>query len=233
MINQPLRVVVVDDQASVRDGLVALLSTLPSFDVVGDAGDGEMAISVVARELPGAVLMDLRMPGVDGVEATRRLTTSHPQVAVVVLTTFVDDESVLAALEAGAKGFLTKNATRADIARALEAAVAHQVTIDGEVQRHLLSAVHRMGQPHEIELWPDGLTKREGEILSLIASGLTNREIASQLFIGGATVKTHINRIFSKIGVADRDDAIAYVHRLRAEPHTAGDRSLPSRPRSG
>ncbi len=233
MINQPLRVVVVDDQASVRDGLVALLSTLPSFDVVGDAGDGEMAISVVARELPGAVLMDLRMPGVDGVEATRRLTTSHPQVAVVVLTTFVDDESVLAALEAGAKGFLTKNATRADIARALEAAVAHQVTIDGEVQRHLLSAVHRMGQPHEIELWPDGLTKREGEILSLIASGLTNREIASQLFIGGATAKTHINRIFSKIGVADRDDAIAYVHRLRAEPHTAGDRSLPSRPRSG
>jgi DNA-binding NarL/FixJ family response regulator len=203
-----LRLVIADDQTSVRDGLVALLSTLPDLEVVGAAADGAAALALIDRERPDAVLMDLRMPGVDGVEATERLPRSHPEVAVVVLTTFADDESVLAALRAGAVGYLTKDAGRADMARALHAAAAGQVTLAAPVQRTLLSAALRERAP---EPWPDGLTDREGEILVLIANGLSNREITERLFIGTATVKTHINRIFAKIGVRDRRGAIAYA----------------------
>jgi DNA-binding NarL/FixJ family response regulator len=215
----PLRVVIADDQTSVRDGLVALLSTLPDFEVVGAAANGDDVVGLVDRVAPDAVLMDLRMPDVDGIEATRRLSQTHPDVSVVVLTTFADDESVLAALQAGARAYLTKDATRADMARALRAAVANQVTLAPGVQRTLLSAAlrgHRVppADPPP-DTWPDALTEREGEILSLIASGLTNREIASRLFIGNATVKTHINRIFAKIGATGRRDAIAYAQRVR------------------
>jgi DNA-binding NarL/FixJ family response regulator len=203
-----LRLVIADDQTSVRDGLVALLSTLPDLEVVGSAGDGAAVLELVERQRPDAVLMDLRMPGVDGVEATERLARSHPDVAVVVLTTFADDDSVLSALRAGAAGYLTKDAGRADMARALHAAVAGQVTMAGPVQRTLLSAALRS---RAAEPWPDGLTDREGQILVLIANGLSNREITERLFIGTATVKTHINRIFAKIGVGDRRGAIAYA----------------------
>ena len=213
-----LRVVIADDQTSVRDGLVALLSTLADVEVVGAAGDGEAALEVIERESPDAVLMDLRMPGMDGTEATARLSQTHPGVAVVVLTTFADDDSIIAALQAGARGYLTKNATRADMARALHTAVANQITLDPQVQRSLLNAALR-GQAVEGDRsgpWPDGLTDREGEILGLIAAGLANREIAGRLFISNATVKTHINRIFAKIGVTNRGDAIAYARRLAA-----------------
>jgi DNA-binding NarL/FixJ family response regulator len=203
-----LRLVIADDQTSVRDGLVALLSTLPDLEVVGSAGDGAAVLELVERQRPDAVLMDLRMPGVDGVAATERLARSHPDVAVVVLTTFADDDSVLSALRAGAAGYLTKDAGRADMARALHAAVAGQVTMAGPVQRTLLSAALRS---RAAEPWPDGLTDREGQILVLIANGLSNREITERLFIGTATVKTHINRIFAKIGVGDRRGAIAYA----------------------
>lgn len=226
MTDRPLRVVIADDQTSVRDGLVALLSTLPDFEVVGSAANGGDVVDLVDRSAPDAVLMDLRMPEVDGVEATRRLSRTHPDVAVVVLTTYADDESVLAALDAGARAYLTKDATRADMARALHAAVANQVTLAPGVQRTLLSAALR---GHEApptdpppDPWPDALTDREGEILTLIASGLTNREIASRLFIGNATVKTHINRIFAKIGAHHRQDAIAYAQRTRRTPHQTG-----------
>jgi DNA-binding NarL/FixJ family response regulator len=221
---QPLRVVIADDQTSVRDGLVALLSTLPDFEVVGAAADGGEVIDLVDRVAPDAVLMDLRMPDIDGVEATRRLSRTHPELAVVVLTTYADDESVLAALQAGARAYLTKAATRGDMARALHAAVANQVTLDPAVQRTLLAAAlrgHRTPPPADppagppTDRWPDGLTEREGEILGLIAAGLTNREIAGRLFIGNATVKTHINRIFAKIGAGGREDAIAYAERVR------------------
>ncbi|MGA8427789.1 MAG: response regulator transcription factor [Candidatus Dormiibacterota bacterium] len=212
---------VADDQASVRDGLVALLSTLADFEVVGAASDGASALAMVESLAPDAVLMDIRMPGMDGVEATEQLARSHPELAVVVLTTFADDDSVIAALQAGARGFLTKNATRADIAGAIRAAVADKVTLDRDVHRHLLSAAIRGQQtarPESLVLdpWPDGLTDREGQILMLIGSGSSNGEIASQLFIGSATVKTHVNRIFAKIGVSNRDGAIAYARRLMA-----------------
>ena len=212
---------VADDQASVRDGLVALLSTLEDFEVVGACGDGASALAMVEGLAPDAVLMDLRMPGMDGVDATERLARSHPDLAVVVLTTFADDESVIAALQAGARGFLTKNATRADIAGAIRAAVADKVTLDRDVHRHLLSAAVRGQQTGRsqglvLDPWPDGLTDREGQILMLIGSGNSNGEIASQLFIGSATVKTHVNRIFAKLGVRNRDSAIAYVRQLMA-----------------
>jgi DNA-binding NarL/FixJ family response regulator len=216
----PLRVVIADDQTSVRDGLVALLSTLPDFEVVGAAANGNEVMDLVKQVAPHAVLMDLRMPDVDGVEATRRLSQTHPDVAVVVLTTYADDESVLAALQAGARAYLTKDATRADMARALHAAVANQVTLAPGVQRTLLSAALRGHPTPEDPLpdtWPDGLTGREGEILALIASGLTNHEIATRLFIGNATVKTHINRIFAKIGARGRPDAIAYAEQVRRD----------------
>lgn len=204
-----------------RDGLVALLSTLADFEVVGAASDGASALAMVESLAPDAVLMDIRMPGMDGVEATEQLARSHPELAVVVLTTFADDDSVIAALQAGARGFLTKNATRADIAGAIRAAVADKVTLDRDVHRHLLSAAIRGQQtarPESLVLdpWPDGLTDREGQILMLIGSGSSNGEIASQLFIGSATVKTHVNRIFAKIGVSNRDGAIAYARRLMA-----------------
>ncbi|MHB8312315.1 MAG: response regulator transcription factor [Candidatus Dormibacteria bacterium] len=222
-----LRLVVADDQASVRDGLVALLSTLADFEVVGAAGDGASALALVESTAPDAVLMDLRMPGMDGVEATERLARSHPELAVVVLTTFADDESVIAALQAGARAYLTKNATRADIARAIKAAVVDKVTLDGEVHRSLLSAALRGQQAIRTEglvldPWPDGLTDREGQILMLIGSGHSNREIGSQLFIGNATVKTHVNRIFAKLGVSNRDGAVACAHRLMAGTRTPG-----------
>lgn len=217
-----VRVVVVDDQTSVRDGLVALLGTLPDITVVGTAGDGAVALEVIAREAPDAVLMDLRMPGVDGVQATEQLSRTHPDVAVVVLTTFADEESVFAALQAGARGYLTKNAGRADIARALHAAVNDQITLDRDVQRTVLTAALRGYQADNpvspfVGPWPDGLTEREGEILALIAAGHSNRDIATRLVIGNATVKTHINRIFAKISVSDRRDAIAYARRVLAE----------------
>jgi DNA-binding NarL/FixJ family response regulator len=225
--------VVADDQASVRDGLVALLSTLADFEVVGAARDGASALAMVESLAPDAVLMDLRMPGMDGVEATERLVRSHPELAVVVLTTFADDESVIAALQAGARGFLTKNATRADIAGAIRAAVADKVTLDRDVHRNLLSAAIRGQQTdhfHSLVLdpWPDGLTDREGQILMLIGSGISNSEIATQLFIGSATVKTHVNRIFAKIGVSNRAGAIAYAHRLMAA--AGGSQQVPDQP---
>lgn len=230
MRDKRLRVVVVDDQTSVRDGLVALLSTVAELEVVGAAGDGATALDLIGRAAPDVVLMDLRMPGVDGVAATERLAREHPEIAVVVLTTFADDESVLAALQAGARGYLTKNATRADMCRALQAAVADQVTLDVEAQRRLLAAAVRGGPPSDPTdpmphgPWPDGLTDREGQILSLIGSGIGNREIAARLYIGSATVKTHVNRIFAKIGAANRDQAITYAQRLR-EQQLAAQRS--------
>jgi DNA-binding NarL/FixJ family response regulator len=208
-----LRLVIADDQTSVRDGLVLLLGTLPDVEVVAAAADGAEALDLVARHTPDAVLMDLRMPGMDGIEATRSLAKLHPGVAVVVLTTYADDETVLAALSAGARGYLTKDAGRADMARALHAAVSGQVTLAGPVQRTLLCAATRNLAPPlaPAGALPDGLTEREGQILTLVAQGLTNREISTRLFISNATVKTHINHIFAKLGVTDRQTAVSYA----------------------
>jgi DNA-binding NarL/FixJ family response regulator len=220
--DQPLRLVIADDQASVREGLVLLLGGLPGIDVVGAAADGEQALELVAEHQPDAILLDLHMPVLDGIGATRRLVAEHPGVAIVVLTTYVDDTSVLEALRAGARSYLTKDADRTDIARALQAAVGGLTVFDPRVQATLLAATVAgaaspatpgpapAARPPDS---PDGLTQREVEILSLIAQGLTNGEIAQHLFLSNHTIKTHINRIFAKTGSRDRVAAIGYAQR--------------------
>jgi DNA-binding NarL/FixJ family response regulator len=209
------RVLVVDDQTVVRDGLVLLLGLLPGLEVVGSAGDGEEAVRLVAENHPDVVLMDLRMPRVDGVEATRRIKAEHPSVQIVVLTTFSDDESVFAALQAGARGYLTKDAGADEIARAIDAVRDGDAQLDPSVQRRLVDALATGTQPsrrRRADL-PDGLTQREVEVLTLIASGRSNAEIARELFISEATVKTHINNLFAKAGLRDRAQAVTYAYR--------------------
>ncbi|HEX3787903.1 MAG TPA: response regulator transcription factor [Pseudonocardiaceae bacterium] len=209
-----LRVVLADDQAVVREGLVTLLGLLPGVDVVGSAADGLDAVRLVAELDPDVLLVDLRMPRCDGVEATRQVRERSPRTEVVVLTTYADDESVLAALQAGARGFLTKDADAEAIARALRAAAAGQSTMDGEVQRRLIEAATRGQRPAtpSVEL-TDGLTAREIEVLRLIAAGLSNTEIARKLVVSEATVKTHVNHVFAKAGLRDRAQAVAYAYR--------------------
>jgi DNA-binding NarL/FixJ family response regulator len=215
--DQSLRIVIADDQAIVRDGLVQLLGGLPGIEVAGAAADGEQALALVAEHHPDAILLDLHMPVLDGIGATRRLAAEHPEVAIVVLTTYVDDETVREALRAGARSYLTKDADRADIATALRAAVGGLTVFDPRVHATLLAATSApppaaqdtspAAEP------PDGLTHREVEILALIARGLNNPEIAGRLFLSNHTVKTHISRIFAKTGSRDRVAAIAYAQR--------------------
>jgi DNA-binding NarL/FixJ family response regulator len=206
-----MRIVVADDQTAVREGLVTLLSTMPDIEVVGSAVDGEQALVLVAQSAPEVVLMDLRMPRVDGIEATRRIRAAHPGTQVVVLTTFADDSSILDALRAGAIGYLTKDAGRDHIRRAIEAAAAGQAVLDPAVQARLVEIARQpAAAPTTL---PDGLTDREAEVLRLIAAGRSNSEIAAQLFLSEATVKTHINHIFAKTRSRDRGQAIAYAHR--------------------
>ena len=222
----PVTVVVADDQSAVREGLVLLLGTLPGITVAGEAADGEAAVDLVAATRPRVVLMDLNMPRLGGVAATARITAEHPGTRVVVLTTYADDESIIGALRAGALGFLTKDATRAEIGRAIEAAAAGQAVLDPTVQQRLLSAATRSPGPADTGptehwgarpgTWSGGtggeLTPREVEVLRLIAAGQSNREIARTLFVSEATVKTHVNRIFAKTGSRDRVQAIHYAY---------------------
>ena len=223
----PVTVVVVDDQSAVREGLVLLLGTLSGVAVAGQAADGDAAVAVVAATSPQVVLMDLNMPGCDGVAATRRITTEHPSTRVVVLTTYADDESIIGALQAGALGYLTKDATRAEIGRAILAAADGQAVLDPGVQRRLLSAATRTpGAPAASGAMPaggaaapsgdpggvDDLTPREADVLRLIAAGQSNREIARTLYVSEATVKTHVNRIFAKTGSRDRVQAMRYAY---------------------
>jgi DNA-binding NarL/FixJ family response regulator len=227
--DKPLRIVIADDQASVREGLVLLLGGLPGIEVAGAAADGEQALDLVAEHKPDAILLDLHMPVLDGIATTRRLVAEHPGVAVVVLTTYADDTSVLEALRAGARSYLTKDADRSDIARALEAAAGGLTVFDPRVHATLLAAA-TSGAPAapapdgtpaapgpvpaaRLPDPPDGLTQREVEILSLIAQGLTNGEIAQRLFLSNHTIKTHVNRIFAKTGSRDRVAAVAYAQR--------------------
>ena len=212
----PMRVIVADDQASVREGLVLLLGGLPGIEVVASAANGEQAIELVAAHQPDAVLLDLHMPVLDGTEATRRLTAEYPQVAVVVLTTYLDDTSVLDALRAGARSYLTKDADHTEIASALRAASEGLSVFDSRVHAALVNAASRAAQPARAGAagggpLPDGLTDREAEILRLIAQGLNNPEIAARLFVTTHTVKSHINRIFAKTGSRDRAAAIRYA----------------------
>jgi DNA-binding NarL/FixJ family response regulator len=211
---QPLRIVIADDQTAVRDGLAIMLDLLPDISV-GAAINGLEALDLVERHQPDVALIDLHMPILDGIEATRRLSAEHPEVAIVILTTFADDASVISALQAGARGFLTKDAGRADIARALHAAASGQSVLDHDAQAALLrtsvAAEPTPAAPPYRSL-PDGLTAREAEVLELVARGMTNPQIAGALFVSAHTVKTHINRIFAKTSSKNRREAIAYAH---------------------
>ena len=213
----PIRVVVADDQALVREGLMTLLQTADGIEPVACAGDGLEAVARTAEHNPDVVLMDLRMPNLDGVEATRQIRAAHPDTEVVVLTTHADEASILDALRAGARGYLTKDAGLAEIARAIHAAAAHQTLLDPVVQSQLLAAATAGAgaaapAPTAPVALPDELTPREGEVLGLIASGLSNQEIATKLFVSEATVKSHINHVFAKIGARDRAQAVHYAY---------------------
>ena len=208
-----LRVVVADDQRVVRDGLVTVLELMAGVEVVGAAANGEQAVTLVERHRPQVVLMDLRMPRLDGVEATRRIRQAHPSTAVVVLTTYADDESILAALRAGALGYLTKDAGREEISRALHAAAAGQAVMDPAVQARLVAVAGSPDGARPSRPLPDGLTAREAEVLALIASGRTNAQIAAALVVSASTVKTHVNNLFAKTGATNRAQAVQYAYR--------------------
>ena len=218
-----VRVLVADDQKIVRDGLAMLLGLLTGIEVVGVAIDGDDAVRQVAALDPDVVLMDLHMPGCNGVEATDALTTSGARARVVVLTTYADDDWVFAALRAGARGFLTKDAGAEEIRHALTTVAAGQAQLDPSVQRRLLEALAAgtraatavdvppaPGPPSEA---PDGLTPREVEVLVRIAGGESNAEVAASLFVSEATVKTHVNHLLAKTAMRDRAQLVGYAFR--------------------
>lgn len=218
-----IRIVVADDQAIVRDGLVTVLRLVPGLEVVAEAADGEEAVARTAELRPDVVLMDLRMPGLDGVGATARITADFPDTAVLVLTTFADDASILRALTAGARGYLTKDAGRAELTAAVRAVARGQSTFAPEVSAVLVTALTQGGPaaPSSPPRAADDaaalqtrfpqLTRREAEVLALVAEGFSNGEIAATLFLGISTVKTHINSLFAKLAVRDRAQAITLV----------------------
>ncbi|WP_093263896.1 response regulator [Thermostaphylospora chromogena] len=195
-----VRVLIVDDHPVVREGLRGMLEADPRVNVAGEAASGDEAV-VRARELvPDVVLMDLRMPGGDGVSATTRILAEHPRTRVVVLTTYETDRDIVRAVEAGAAGYLLKDTSRTDLLNAITAAVRGETVLSPSVAAKLVT---RMRAPAA-----ESLTPRERQVLSLVATGLTNAEIGRRLYISETTVKTHLLRIFGKLGVSDRTAAV-------------------------
>jgi DNA-binding NarL/FixJ family response regulator len=214
----PIRVLIADDQKVVRDGLAMLLGLLDGIEVIGTAVDGADAVRQTVAGDPDIVLMDLNMPTVDGVEATRRLVESGARARVVVLTTYADDDWVFRALRAGARGFLTKDAGAEEIQQAISTVAGGQAQLDPSVQRRLLEALASgaklgLAEPAVPAAVEDGLTAREEEVLIEIAGGLSNAEIAARLFVTEATVKTHVNHLLAKTGCRDRAALVGYAYR--------------------
>lgn len=213
MTSAPLRVVVADDQRVVREGLAMLIGLLDGIEVVSTAADGLEAVEQALLHKPDVVIMDLRMPNLDGAQATARIRAELPQTQVLVLTTYADDHALFPALRAGARGYLTKNANAEEIERALSALGHGQTHLAPEVQQRLVTATlaGRAGVP---ATEPDrhGLSAREVEVLALIAAGRSNTEIARELVLSNATIKSHINHIFAKIGARDRAQAVRYAY---------------------
>jgi DNA-binding NarL/FixJ family response regulator len=204
-----IRILVADDQAIVRDGLTTLLGLLDDLEIVGEAANGEEAVERALATRPDVVLMDLRMPVLDGAAATARILERLPSTAVVVLTTYADDTSIAGALRAGARGYLTKDAGRAELAAAIRSAASGQATFAREVGERLAAGFARdRHAPGGADRFPQ-LTPREHEVLALIAAGRSNAEIAVELVLGVSTVKSHVNAIFAKLPARDRAQAIA------------------------
>ena len=209
MTDDPIRIIIVDDHPMMRDGLRALVASLPDIEVIGEAGDGEAACREAQLTHPDVVVMDLHMPGTNGVDATRTILRNTPSTKVLVLTMFEDDESVFAAMRAGASGYLVKGAQQEEIIRAVRSVAAGQAIFGPTVARRIIdyfagaARATRNAEPFA------ELTAREREILDLIAAGQTNPAIARLLVISGKTVSNHISAIFAKLQVADRAEAIS------------------------
>ncbi len=205
-----LNILIVDDQRLMREGLRTLLELEPDFRVVAEAANGVQALAAYARHRPDVVLMDIRMPEMDGVEATRRLLAAHPQAKVLILTTFDDDAYVWEGLRAGALGYLLKDASREALATAVRTVAAGGALFDPQVARKALDALGQRPAPPPPDLI-EPLTEREREILRLVAQGLSNRQIAERLHLAHGTVKNYITRILDKLGVDDRTQAALWA----------------------
>ncbi|HEY8672667.1 MAG TPA: response regulator transcription factor [Candidatus Dormibacteraeota bacterium] len=214
MTERAIRVLIADDQRVVREGLTMLVGLIDGVDVVATAAGGLEAVEAAAREHPDVVLMDLRMPGMEGAEATRQIRAALPETQVLVLTTYADDESLFPALRAGARGYLTKDASAEEIEQAIRTVAAGRTHLDPGVQQRLVAAVldPQPAAATPAGALPDDLSPREAEVLRLIAAGLSNHEIATALFVSNATVKTHINHILSKTGARDRAQVVRYAY---------------------
>jgi DNA-binding NarL/FixJ family response regulator len=209
-----IRVLIADDQQMVRQGFTVLLNTQPDIEVVGQAVDGLDAVAQVAELVPDVVLMDIRMPELGGIEATRRITRATPQIRVLVLTTFDLDEYVYEALRAGASGFLLKDASADQLAEAVRVVAAGDALLAPGITRRLLTEFSRLreGPRAPLKERVGGLTERETEVLALIAQGLSNAEIATRLVVAEQTVKTHVGRILVKLGLRDRTQAAVFAY---------------------
>ena len=206
----PIRVLIVDDHEIVREGLQTLLAEEPDFEVAGVAGDGAAAVTLAEETKPDVILMDLLMPELDGIEATRRILQNNPAARVLVLTTFADDQRVRTAIQAGATGYLLKDILKADLLRALRDVAMGKPSLHPEVQQHLMREVAGKKSPQAAPAHAS-LTEREVGILHLIAEGRSNKEIAAALYLTEGTVKGYVSTIFDKLGVEDRTQAALYA----------------------
>jgi DNA-binding NarL/FixJ family response regulator len=214
-VSAPIRVVIVDDQGMVRAGFTSLLAAEPDIDVVGDAGDGEAGVELVTRLQPDVTLMDIRMPVLDGIAATRRLVEQQTPTKVLVLTTFDLDEYVFEALRAGASGFLLKDAPAEELASAIRVVAAGESLLAPVVTRRVIDAFVRRAAPAPRAPVDDrlaSLTPRELEVLGLIARGLSNSDIAERLYVSEGTTKTHVSNVLAKLGLRDRVQAVVFAY---------------------
>ncbi|MGY1621376.1 response regulator [Geodermatophilus sp. SYSU D00965] len=208
-----IRVVLVDDQAMVRTGLRMVLAAEPDIEVVGEAADGAAGVQVVTDTRPDVVLLDVRMPGMDGLEAGRRIVAADLPTRVVVLTTFDEDEYVAAALRAGVSGFLLKVAPPEDLVAAVRTVAAGHGLLDPAVTLRVIESFAAAPAPDPARAGALAqLTERETDVLALVAAGLSNAEIAARLYLGEATVKTHVSRVLLKLGLRDRVQAVAFAY---------------------
>jgi DNA-binding NarL/FixJ family response regulator len=204
-----IRVAIVDDQALMRDGFSMILDAQPDIEVVGDAENGRVGVELCRRTRPDVVLMDVRMPVLDGIEATRLIVSSECETKVLVLTTFDLDEYVYAALRAGASGYLLKDTPAKELVAAVRIIAQGDALLSPSVTKRLIEEFANQPEPDAVAAaLPDDLTEREREALELLAHGLSNREIAARMYIGEATAKTHVSRLLTKLGVRDRVQAV-------------------------